>query len=149
MCSYCGCESEAVIAELMGEHAAIASMVDKVSAALHRGDRSGAESACAAIAAMFARHGRMEEDGLFSELGADPIATDTVAELEQDHRRLYEGLARVPTASAGEILEMLAELLDHANREDTDVFPTALQVLPDRAWERIADVHRAARQPAA
>ena len=149
MCSYCGCESEAVIAELMGEHAAIASMVDQVSAALHRGDRSEAESVCARIGAMFARHGRMEEDGLFSELRADPIATGTVAELEQDHRRLYEGLARVPTASAGEILEMLAELLDHANREDTDVFPTALQVLPDRAWERIAYVHREARQPAA
>ena len=149
MCSYCGCESEAVIAELMGEHAAIASMVDQVSAALHRGERAEAESVCAGIAAMFARHGRMEEDGLFSELRADPIATDTVAELERDHQRLYDGLARVPTASAGEILDMLAELLDHANREDTDVFPTALQVLPDRAWERIANVHRSARQTAA
>jgi hypothetical protein len=138
-----------VIAELMSEHAAMALMAGQVGAALQAGDRQRALAVCAEISALWERHGHKEELGLFAELRADPIATGTVAELEQDHRRLSAALAGAAGATQGELLSTLAELLDHANREDTDVFPTALQVVPDLAWERVAQVHRAAAGAAA
>lgn len=143
MCSYCGCESETVISELMGEHATISALAREVQAALHQGDRGRAERACAEIASLFSVHGQKEERGLFTELALDSLATATVAELAADHRRLDAALAAAPGMDEKAIASVLDDLLGHANREDTDVFPTALQILPDDAWERVKKVHGA------
>ncbi len=139
MCSYCGCEAETVISELMADHAEIALMVDHVNAALARGNRTAAAATCGEIAQLFSAHARKEEEGLFAALRSDPLAAEAVRELESEHRQLelsLEKAARGLSAPA-DIFLALATLLDHANREDTDVFPVALQVLPDSAWERI------------
>lgn len=142
VCSYCGCEAESVIAELMADHADIALRVDKVNAALAVGDRDAAMTICAEIAALFSAHTRKEEAGLFAELQLDTLATSTIGELEAEHRQLEESLAKAAAgaAAAEDVFLALESLLDHANREDTDVFPVALQVLPDAAWDRVKDV---------
>ena len=139
MCSYCGCEAEAVIAELMADHAQLANLAHLARQALVDGDLGIANEQCARIARLFAVHGKKEEEGLFAELRLDPIATEAVEELEAEHRRLDSALSTGPSdlgaAGFADILDLLAA---HAEREDTDVFPVALQVLPNEAWDRMA-----------
>lgn len=139
MCSYCGCEGEAVIAELMADHARLAELARLVRQALAEGRASEAAENCARMAALFTAHGAKEETGLFAQLRLDPIATGAVEQLEAEHRHLESALLAGPRAlGAAALVEALDLLAAHAEREDTDVFPVALQVLPDEAWAKMA-----------
>lgn len=142
MCTYCGCESEAFVAELMADHQRISALANQAVAALSRGDRAEAASTCAEVAALFGAHSEKEERGLFAELQAEPLAVDAISRLEADHRRLQVELSMLATGETSSMETILADLLDHAEREDSDLFPAALQLLGDDAWDRIAKVHR-------
>jgi len=141
MCSYCGCESETVIAELMADHEGIALLARAANTALAGGDVVGAVSACREIAAIFDHHGAKEEAGLFAEWQAERLDADVTARLEADHRRLELGLAQMAAGDTSHLDQVLADLLEHAGREDTDLFPAALALLPNDAWSRIRKVH--------
>lgn len=142
MCSYCGCESEAVIAELMAEHETVGLLARRATSALAGGEQATAVDTCAEIAALFDAHGSKEEAGLFAELRAEGLATEVVRGLEADHRRIEVGLAVLAAGDTSHLGGVLADLLDHAEREDSDLFPAALQLLPDDAWDRVKKVHR-------
>ena len=142
MCSYCGCESEAVVAELMAEHETVGVLVRRATAALAAGDQEAAVQTCADIAVLFDAHADKEEAGLLGELGAEGLATDVVTGLEEDHRRIEVGLALLAAGDTSHLGRVLADLVDHAEREDSDLFPAALQLLPDDAWTRIRKVHQ-------
>ena len=134
MCSYCGCEAEAVIAELMADHAQLASLAHLARQAIADGELGVATEQCARIARLFAVHGNKEEEGLFAELRLEPIAAEAVKELEAEHRRLDRALLIGPGALGVTGFVGVLDLLSaHAEREDTDVFPVALQVLPNEA----------------
>lgn len=143
MCSYCGCDSEAVIAELMADHEQMALRARQAIAALERGDVSGAVSACGEIAAAFDGHGAKEEAGLFAEWRTKALDASAIDHLEDDHRRLGIGLALLAAGDITHLGQVLAELVGHAGREDTDLFPAALGLLPNDAWARIHKVHEA------
>ena len=142
MCSYCGCESEAVVAELMAEHETVGLLARRATTALAAGDRSTAVGTCGEIAALFDAHGSKEEAGLFAELVAEGLATDVVRGLEADHRRIEIGLALLAAGDTSHLGHVLADLVDHAEREDSDLFPAALQLLPNDAWARVKKVHQ-------
>jgi hypothetical protein len=90
---------------------------------------------------LFAVHSQLEEEGLFAELMTDPLATDAISELTAEHRSLQSGLAALASGAPDASLSTLDTLVVHADREDTDVFPVALQILPNSAWERVKTVH--------
>lgn len=142
MCSYCGCESEAVIAELMAEHEQVGVLAQRATTALAAGDRDQAVTCCAEIAALFDRHGAKEEAGLFAEWRAGGLAPEAVQGLEADHRRIEVGLALLAAGDTTHLGHVLADLVDHAEKEDSDLFPAALQLLPNDAWRRISKVHQ-------
>ena len=50
MCSYCGCEAEAVIAELMADHAQLASLAHLARQAIAGGELGVATEQCTRIA---------------------------------------------------------------------------------------------------
>ena len=137
MCSYCGCESDAVLAELVADHEQIGLLARRAEAALHAGDSAEATALCGEIAALFDAHGAKEEEGLFSELRAEGEAQAAVSRLEAEHRYLEVGLAQLAAGDLTSLGRVLAFLVDHADREDTDVFPAALLLLPNDAWSRI------------
>lgn len=141
MCSYCGCESEAVIAGLMADHEMVGVLAHQATSAHERGDTDEAVVTSARIAALFDAHGEEEETGLFAELKAQGLALDAVARLEADHHRIGVGLGLLAAGDTAALPQVLAELLDHAEREDTDLFPAALQLLPDECWARIKKIH--------
>lgn len=138
MCSYCGCESERVIAELMAEHERIGLLCREARAAVDQGDGDRGVSLCREIAGLFDVHAGKEQDGLFRELRDEELAGDVVARLENDHRALVVGLAVLAAGDLTDMDRVLALLVDHAEREDSDLFPAALQLVPNKAWSRIS-----------
>ena len=105
-------------------------------------DRDEAVATCGEIAALFDRHAGKEEAGVFAELSAEGLAADVVRSLEEDHRRIELGLALLAAGDTTSLGRVLADLVDHAEREDSDLFPAALQLLPNDAWDRIRKVHQ-------
>ena len=140
MCSYCGCEAEPVIKALMEEHASIALGVRRARMAIVGGRTDEARAAVAALSDELDRHSRGEEAGLFAQLKLAGEALDEVRRLEVEHVQLRCALADVTAVTRPEELEDLFELLTrHAETEDDDLFPFALQRLPDRAWAAVAN----------
>ena len=138
MCSYCGCEAEPVIEELMADHADISDMAYRILGAVERGDAPTAERVLVEVADRFARHSEMEEAGLFAQLRATGEAVEEVERLTGDHRRFrtelrQPGLVRRPA----ELRSLLMDLTVHAETEDDDLFPFAIQVLPALQWDSL------------
>jgi len=144
MCSYCGCEAEPVIAVLMDDHATIASLVRDIEKCLDQGDLSSAFQCAADLEVMFRCHARTEERGLFSQLRAADEAVEEVALLEADHREILAGMSVAAGArDTGLLRQALDRLTVHAQTEDNDLFPFALQRLPNENWALIEEVHQA------
>lgn len=138
VCSYCGCESEKVIAVLMDDHERIGLLCREAQSAVDDGDRDRGVSLCREIARLFDVHAGKEQEGLFRELRAERLADDVVDRLEGDHRALVVALALLAAGDLTDMDEVLAALIDHAEREDSDLFPAALQLVPNEAWSRIS-----------
>ena len=144
MCSYCGCEAEPAIALLMGDHATVASLIRAAESRLDAGDIDRAFEVAADIQVIFGRHSRMEERGLFAQLQAAGEATEEVATLVVEHRKITAGLSAAAGARDGALLKRVLEFLScHAQTEDNDLFPFALQRLPNEKWAFVEEVHQA------
>lgn len=138
MCSYCGCEAEPLIKALMDDHEAIADLAYRAIQALGSGDTGTVRSFMAHLAERFRVHSLKEEAGLFAELAQAGEAATELDRLVDDHNRLRPLLAAPDLADQPDRLRAaLAELAEHAETEDTDLFPFALQVLPAKSWDHI------------
>ncbi len=150
MCSYCGCEAEPLITALMDDHAMIADLAYRALQALDAGDIETAGSLVAEVAERFEAHSLGEEAGLFAEMTAAGEAPVEMARLVADHRRLRPMLASPGLAAdADRLRAALADLERHAQSEDNDLFPYALQVLPADSWDRINEIATVPARPAA
>ena len=140
MCSYCGCEAEAVIAGFMADHAKIGDLEYRILRALDDQRLDEAVGLTQELAEVFARHSFSEEAGLFAQLQQAGEAVEEIHRLVDEHRRLRPALAAGDLVSDGERLRrLLAELAHHAEVEDNDLFPFAIQLLPDGCWADLAD----------
>lgn len=141
MCSYCGCEAEPVIESLMQDHAVISHLVYRVRRELAAGDVARAAELTADLAREFEVHSLGEEAGLFAEMSAAGEARAEIDRLIADHVRLRAALAEpgvlADPVAAATLRVVLDDLVAHAETEDDDLFPFALQVLPAAAWDRI------------
>jgi hemerythrin-like domain-containing protein len=139
VCSYCGCESEEVIATLMADHARIAELVYRVRRALDGGQLDCAEALTTRLAEQFDRHSRYEEAGLFRQVRMSGEGTKELDSLEQEHRTLRPGLRQERLVEQpARLRALLDELTRHAEAEDSDFFPFVLQSLPNNVWEALA-----------
>lgn len=138
MCSYCGCEAESIISDLMEDHAVIADLGYRVNRALDADRLEEARRLASQVDQLFARHSSKEESGLFAQLRAAGDALDEVDRLEAEHRYLRSGLSDPGVVDAPDRLrQLLGDLARHAEIEETDLFPFAIQQLPDAAWEEL------------
>jgi hemerythrin-like domain-containing protein len=139
MCSYCGCEAEAVIAGFMADHARIGDLEYRILQAVDDQRLDDAAGLTRELAEVFSRHSLAEESGLFAQLQQHGEAVEEVDRLVGEHRRLRPSLAAEDLVSDPERLrQLLAELALHAEVEDNDLFPFAIQVLPDDCWAELA-----------
>ncbi len=140
MCSYCGCEAEPAISGLMRDHAAIAALGVSIAAALEQNQLGVAQQRSVELAELFEEHSRLEEAGLFAELRRAGEAIEELDLLVADHRRLVAGLTRGDVIEQPDTLRaLLGELARHAETEDSDLFPFAVQVLPNESWKAVEE----------
>jgi hemerythrin-like domain-containing protein len=138
MCSYCGCEAETAIAALMADHAVIADLAYRVDRALTEERDDDARVLTSTLAEVFARHSLEEEAGLFARLRQAGEATASLDRLVADHRYLRPALSAPDVVGTPERLRrILADLAEHAEAEDSDLFPFAVQRLPDAGWAEL------------
>jgi hypothetical protein len=139
VCSYCGCESEEFIATLMAAHARIGDLVYRIRRALDEERFDNARVLTGRLAEEFEEHSRDEESGLFRQVRMSGEGTEELDRLMEDHRRLRHGLGREQLVERPDHLRaLLDDLTWHAEVEDNDFFPFALQSLPNSCWEALA-----------
>ncbi len=140
MCSYCGCEAEPVIERLMDDHALISDLIYRVGEALDAGCPDDAARLTARLAAEFERHSRIEEAGLFAQMTEAGEAVEELERLLGEHRLLRPALHEAGLAAdPSRLRALLSTLTRHAEVEDNDLFPYALQQLPNERWAALAD----------
>jgi hypothetical protein len=123
----------------MGEHALVSAMVYQVRQALDEGRIMEGAQVTAQISELFNGHSLNEEAGLFVQLKQSDLAAETVDRLIEDHERLRPQLAEKGVAERPDHLRtVLSDLLRHADEEDTDLFPYAMQLLPDACWAELS-----------
>ncbi|HET9076883.1 MAG TPA: hemerythrin domain-containing protein [Acidimicrobiales bacterium] len=125
----------------MDDHAVMADLAYRVGRALESADPDTARMLMGELAGRFRRHSLQEEAGLFAELAAAGDVCDAGSELERlmsQHAQLRGLLASDELVLQPERLRaVLADLADHAEAEEDDLFPYALQRLPAPSWDRI------------
>ncbi len=140
MCSYCGCEAEKVMKALTDEHQYIEALIREVRAGLDVGDIGATASASAKLAQVFDQHGKAEENGLLRQLILAGEAVEEVERLLEDHKKFRAGLFDSSIVHhPNELRRLLQELVDHAELEETDLFPYAWQVLPGASWDLVEE----------
>lgn len=137
MCTYCGSEAETELCSLAHDHAEMQELASEVGAALEAHESGRAHELMARLLDLFDDHVAEEERGLFRELASAGESSEEVTWLESEHRALRQGLCLAVLEGLGGARGPLSELCRHADREDTDLFPYAQQVLKDERWANL------------
>lgn len=140
MCSYCGCEDQPHLRELISEHEKISALARDLLNSIEDSGHGPTSTRRELLVEAFSQHAQKEEIGLFRELELDGSGTSEVERLTGEHRHIIGGLTDPKGGNDPETLRSLvAELLSHAEMEETDLFPFAWQVLPPESWMKILD----------
>ena len=138
MCDYCDCRSVELIDRLGREHADLQAQASTIRKQALLGDLAEARRSLAHLVADLERHTEIEEEALFpamSDAGMAPTATS----LRDDHRELEHLITEAAAACDAEwpsiAVELLAVLAEHIRREEYDVFPAAVQLVPSARWD--------------
>jgi hemerythrin-like domain-containing protein len=132
-----------VIEELMRDHADITARARHILDELGRGRHHEADRLRADLIDVFDRHRVKEEAGLFCELH-EAAEADQQMQLLRGEDELVRTELAVWTAvdDPDELRRALGDLMRHAELEDTDLFPFAMQFLPTNRWELVEQVHQ-------
>jgi hemerythrin-like domain-containing protein len=140
MCDYCDCRSHGEIAELSAEHEQLLQLLAELRDASAAHDRRLAAPIISQLRAMLDPHAAREERGVFAQLLAaelDPIYVELFAD---DHDWLRQRCYDLDEAGWERgVDELIARLSAHIAREESDLFPTAHQLLGPQQWELMAD----------
>ena len=136
MCSYCGCESVAVVGRFMSEHAEIVDACGDLRRAC-AGPGADVTGAADRLRGLLQPHTRAEEVGIFAVLADDQEFTDHVGSLCDEHGQLEELLAEV-AAGRTEVMPVFERALrEHIDREENGLFPAAAIAFAGPEWERV------------
>jgi hemerythrin-like domain-containing protein len=144
VCTYCGCESIAVIGRFMAEHTEIINAAGELRRACERRDASQVAAAVTGVEALLHPHTRDEETGLFTVMRRQEEFVDHIDSLCAEHTTLDEQLDAI--RQAGSAVDMalvdtfLHDLRHHIEREDNGLFPAAAIALDGPDWEEVDDV---------
>lgn len=143
MCTYCGCESIAVIGRFMAEHTDIINAAGELRRACEEGDPSQVAAAAEEVEALLHPHTRSEEVGLFTVMRRQEEFTDHIDSLCAEHTTLDEQLEAVKRSDPVDLAlvdRFLHDLRHHIDREDNGLFPASAIALDGPEWEEVDDV---------
>lgn len=137
MCSYCGCQSIAVVGRFMAEHEAIINASGQLRRACEAGDSGLARPAAQHLAALLSPHADAEEAGIFTVLAQDSEFTDHVTMLCGEHRQLDASLAAIAAGDHPAYPAFESMLRAHIDKEENGLFPAAAIAFAGPEWERV------------
>lgn len=137
MCSYCGCRSITVIAELTREHEEVVNVLGTLVRAAARDDSAEVATTAARLAELLEPHTRTEELGLFAELRREPELADHVDDLCREHQEIDALVAAVARGDLADARHLDDVLRRHIDREENGLFPAAVIALDGPAWDRV------------
>ena len=138
MCDYCDCRSVELIDRLGRDHAELQAQAGTIRKQALIGDLPEARRSLAHLVADLERHTKLEEGALFPAMRDSGMAP-TATSLGDDHREIEHLVAEAAAACDAEwpsiAVELLAVLGEHIRREEYDVFPAAVQLVPSARWD--------------
>ena len=137
MCSYCGCRSITVIAELTLEHEEVVNVLGHVVRAAAAGDAEGARGATTRLAGLLGPHTSREELGLFAALREEPELAAHVDVLCLEHTEIDALVERVASGDLGSAPALEHLLRRHIDKEENGLFPAAVIALDGPTWDRV------------
>lgn len=142
MCTYCGCESIAVIGRFMAEHTEIVNAAGELRRACQEGTSSQVAAAADRVAALLHPHTRNEEVGLFAVLRRQEGFADHIDNLCAEHTTLDAQLAAIRRGPCDldQVDAFLSDLRHHIDREDNGLFPASAIALEGPDWQEVDDV---------
>lgn len=135
MCSYCGCESIALIGRFMAEHVAIVNALTALRAGCRTGDLTAVRPAVTEMERLLHPHTAAEEIGLFAQLRGQPEFTETIDRLCGEHGALDDQLARISAGETGIYAAFELDLRRHIDHEDNGLFPASAIAMSGPDWE--------------
>jgi hypothetical protein len=122
----------------------VATELDRAAAV---GDRPAADAAVRELHDLLTSHADFEERGVFAELRASDVDADYVGRFEEEHARVHALLDECGADGwPGTARDLVAVLGAHIDREETDLFPAAHQLLTPAQWDAVDAVRRFGRR---
>lgn len=137
MCSYCGCESIAVVGRFMAEHVDIINATTELRLGCATGDEPRVGRAVDHLEHLLHPHTKSEEIGLFAVLRRQEEFTEHVDSLCSEHTALDEQLVRIRNGEHDLVTTFLAELRAHIDREENGLFPASAIALSGAEWDEV------------
>ncbi|MDO5739019.1 MAG: hemerythrin domain-containing protein [Ornithinimicrobium sp.] len=137
MCTYCGCESIAVIGRFMAEHTDIINAAGQLRRACHQGDQPEVERAADEVARLLDPHTDAEEVGLFRVMRQQEEFADHIEQLCLEHETLDAQLAAIRAGDHARMAEFDHDLRGHIEREDNGLFPASAIALDGPDWAEV------------
>jgi len=138
MCSYCGCEAEPVVKALMDDHVEIVALMSEILDAVEEGSSERAAKMTTRLASYSADTQKLKKLAFFISsywLVRRPrkstVSWRTTADCAPASQ-IRPSLCRLITCASSS-----SSFRHHAEIEETDLFPFALQVMPPQSWSII------------
>ena len=144
MCEHCGCRGVPPVAELMDEHLALLDEAHHIRRALAAGDQPQTVNRLEQMVRHLSRHVHREEDGIFEALREDGEYIEEVEQLEDEHQWFDGAVASLRPDDPGfpdRVIELLAELDRHVERENLGIFPVSVVTLGAAGWDLVDRAH--------
>lgn len=142
VCEYCGCDQNAFIRELMDQHDRITDLGDGVVRALRSGDVDRAQADLAEFTTLLKSHNDVEERGIFAAMTELGEFVELVDELSAEHVDLHARLDSYDgPPPIDELLNLLADLALHVEKENRGVFPFAYSAFSGAEWAVVEKAH--------
>ena len=138
MCDYCGCREHDAIANLSVEHEELLGTLTDLQRKIDAHDAAAAMPLLVQLHDALTPHASREEDGVFTELEHAGIDHAYVSLFHQDHDTIHALLAGTDaTEWEPAARELVRALRDHIEREESDLFPAAHQLLTPGQWDAV------------
>lgn len=150
MCDYCDCRSHPQIAALSADHAVLSGLLAGLGRAADRDDAAGASMLIGRLHDLLDGHARREELGVFTELRRADVDGGYVDRFERDHDRVQHLVSQAERSDwRRAALQLVVVLGDHILREESDLFPSAHQLLAPDQWDAVDRAVEAVATPVA
>lgn len=127
----------------MDQHDQLASLGDSAVRELRGGDLNAARTHVSEFTALLKAHNDVEERGIFAamqELGEFVEVTDELAAEHVDLDARLDAFGDTPPLA--DLIQLLADLAEHVEKENRGVFPFAYSAFSTTEWEIIEHAHR-------